>query len=208
MVGGEWWASRSCRFAPWGRSSLTYWIRAWVVSTVTLDNVERGILPLLGLEVQPLGRPASTSCSGIEQIRLIKKEKKERAREIRRQRRRIFLRSVRRLLVAACVVPSSPIFVTLMKEAPSFSKSRFLQEPHVITTQKTPFFIVTAVKTSNLTLCLECLNICLDYVFRVYLKRVQNMHRTCFRICVYNVFVARFGICVSKKPTTAYLQLF
>jgi hypothetical protein len=29
----------------------------------------------------------------------------------------VFLRSVRRLLLAACVVPSSPIFVTLMKEA-------------------------------------------------------------------------------------------
>jgi hypothetical protein len=28
-------------------------------------------------------------------------------------------RSVRRLLVVACVVPSSPIFVTLMKEAPA-----------------------------------------------------------------------------------------
>jgi hypothetical protein len=33
-------------------------------------------------------------------------------------------RNVRRLLVAACVVPSSPIFVTLMKEAPgSFETS-------------------------------------------------------------------------------------
>jgi hypothetical protein len=31
-------------------------------------------------------------------------------------------------------------------------KPRFLQEPHGVTTQKTPFFIVTAVKTSNLTL--------------------------------------------------------
>jgi hypothetical protein len=30
-------------------------------------------------------------------------------------------------------------------------KRRFLQEPHGVTTQKTPFFIVTAVKTSNLT---------------------------------------------------------
>jgi hypothetical protein len=29
--------------------------------------------------------------------------------------------------------------------------SWFLQEPHGVTTQKTPFFIVTAVKTSNLT---------------------------------------------------------
>jgi hypothetical protein len=27
---------------------------------------------------------------------------------------------------------------------------RFLQEPHAVTSQKTPFFIVTAVKTSNL----------------------------------------------------------
>jgi hypothetical protein len=31
-------------------------------------------------------------------------------------------------------------------------KGRFLQEPHGVTTQKTPFFIVTAVKTSNLTM--------------------------------------------------------
>jgi hypothetical protein len=29
--------------------------------------------------------------------------------------------------------------------------TRLLQEPHGVTTQKTPFFIVTAVKTSNLT---------------------------------------------------------
>jgi hypothetical protein len=36
-----------------------------------------------------------------------------------------------------------------MKEAPG--SSEFLQEPHGVTTQKTPFFIVTAVKTSNLT---------------------------------------------------------
>jgi hypothetical protein len=36
----------------------------------------------------------------------------------------VFLRSVRRLLVAACVVPSSPIVVILMKEAPgSFETS-------------------------------------------------------------------------------------
>jgi hypothetical protein len=31
-------------------------------------------------------------------------------------------------------------------------KRRFLQEPHGVTTQKTPFFIITAVKTSNLKL--------------------------------------------------------
>jgi hypothetical protein len=33
----------------------------------------------------------------------------------------VFLRSVRRLLVAASVVPSSPILVTLMKEGLGFS---------------------------------------------------------------------------------------
>jgi hypothetical protein len=40
--------------------------------------------------------------------------------------RRVFLRSVRRLLVAACVVPSSPIFVTLMKEVPGSSETSVL----------------------------------------------------------------------------------
>jgi hypothetical protein len=38
--------------------------------------------------------------------------------------------------------PSSPILVTLI---------RFLEEPHGVTSQKTPFFIITAMKTSNLT---------------------------------------------------------
>jgi hypothetical protein len=38
----------------------------------------------------------------------------------------VFLRSVRRLLVAACVVPSSPIFVTLMKEASGSSETSVL----------------------------------------------------------------------------------
>jgi hypothetical protein len=63
----------------------------------------------------------------------------------------VFLRSVRRLLVAACVVPSSPILVTLLKEVQVPPKRRLLQEPHGITSQKTLFFIVTALKTSNLT---------------------------------------------------------
>jgi hypothetical protein len=38
----------------------------------------------------------------------------------------VFLRSVRRLLVAACVVPSAPIFVTLKKEAPGSSETSVL----------------------------------------------------------------------------------
>jgi hypothetical protein len=32
-----------------------------------------------------------------------------------------------------------------------FLRNVFLKEPHGVTSQKTPFFIVTAVKTSNLT---------------------------------------------------------
>jgi hypothetical protein len=38
----------------------------------------------------------------------------------------VFLRSVRRLLVAACVFPSSQIFVTLMKEVPGSSETSVL----------------------------------------------------------------------------------
>jgi hypothetical protein len=40
--------------------------------------------------------------------------------------KKYFLRSVRRLLVAACVVPSSPILVTLMKEALGSSETSVL----------------------------------------------------------------------------------
>jgi hypothetical protein len=40
--------------------------------------------------------------------------------------KKLFLRSMHRLLVAASVVPSSPILVTLMKEALGFSKTSVL----------------------------------------------------------------------------------
>jgi hypothetical protein len=54
----------------------------------------------------------------------------------------VFLRSMRQLLVTVCVLPSPPILVTLMKEALVPPKRRFLQEPHGVTSQKTPFFII------------------------------------------------------------------
>jgi hypothetical protein len=47
----------------------------------------------------------------------------------------------------ADIVPCSPILFTLMMEALVPPKRRFLQEPHGVTSQKTAFFIVTAVKT-------------------------------------------------------------
>jgi hypothetical protein len=58
----------------------------------------------------------------------------------------VFPRSVRRLLVTASVVPSSPILVTLMMEALSSSET-----PHGVTFQKTPFFAVICFpKTSTI----------------------------------------------------------
>jgi hypothetical protein len=63
----------------------------------------------------------------------------------------VLLRSVRRLLVRVSVVLSSPILVTLMKEALSSSETSVLTRAYGVTSQKTPFFIVTDVKTSNLT---------------------------------------------------------
>jgi hypothetical protein len=58
------------------------------------------------------------------------------------------------LLLTTNVVPGSPILVTLMMEALSSSERQFLQEPRGLTSQKTTFFIVTAVKTSNLNIAL------------------------------------------------------
>jgi hypothetical protein len=60
----------------------------------------------------------------------------------------VFLRNVLRLIVTANVVPSSPIIVTMMMEAICSSETRFLQQPHSVTSQKSAFLIVTAVKTS------------------------------------------------------------
>jgi hypothetical protein len=62
-------------------------------------------------------------------------------------------RSVRRLLVRASVVPSSPILVTLMKEALGSSETRFLQEPHGVTSQKAPFFKLHCFISKNPEYC-------------------------------------------------------
>jgi hypothetical protein len=61
--------------------------------------------------------------------------------------------SVLLLLVTDNVVPSSLILVTLVKKEILSPKSRFLQEPHGVTSQNTAFFLVTTEKTSNLRYC-------------------------------------------------------
>jgi hypothetical protein len=62
-------------------------------------------------------------------------------------------RCVLQLLVTANVVPSSPMFVTLMMKAIRSSEPPVLkraQEPHSVASHEAAYFIVTVVKTSNL----------------------------------------------------------
>jgi hypothetical protein len=57
------------------------------------------------------------------------------------------LRSVRRLLVTANVIPNWPIPVTLIMEAISSSETWFFQEQYGVISQKTTFFKVSAMET-------------------------------------------------------------
>jgi hypothetical protein len=59
LVAGEWPASLSGRFTPWGRGPDTHWIGGWVDPRAGLDDVEkRKFLTLPGLGLRPLCRPA------------------------------------------------------------------------------------------------------------------------------------------------------
>jgi hypothetical protein len=58
----------------------------------------------------------------------------------------VFLRSVHRLLATANVSPTSPILVTLIMEELSSSETSVFTAPSGVISQKTPFFIITAVK--------------------------------------------------------------
>jgi hypothetical protein len=68
------------------------------------------------------------------------------------------LRSVRRLLVTANVVPSSPILVILMKEALSSSEKSVLTDPYGVTSQKTPFLTASNDHTRDSPSCTRLSN--------------------------------------------------
>jgi hypothetical protein len=87
----------------------------------------------------------------------------------------VFLRSVRLLLVTASIVPSSPILVTLMKEALSSSKRRFLQELHGVTSQKTSFFIYFGLETLDFN----------ERVIKACIREINN-----FNLVRFEVFTA------------------
>jgi hypothetical protein len=61
LAGGEWSISRPGRFTPRVRASGTHLIRGSVGPRAVLDHEEkRKFFTLLGLELRPLGRPASS----------------------------------------------------------------------------------------------------------------------------------------------------
>jgi hypothetical protein len=62
LAGGEWLASRPCRFTPGERVPGTHWIGGWVDPGDGLDHVEkRKFLIVPGFELRPFGRPAVAS---------------------------------------------------------------------------------------------------------------------------------------------------
>jgi hypothetical protein len=57
IVGGEWSASRPCRFTPGERAPGTHWIKDWVDLRAGLNDLEkRKFLTLPGLELRSLCR--------------------------------------------------------------------------------------------------------------------------------------------------------
>jgi hypothetical protein len=59
LVGGEWSASRPGHFTPGEKVRGTHWIGGWVSPRTNLDDMEeRKFLPVPGLELRSLCRPA------------------------------------------------------------------------------------------------------------------------------------------------------
>jgi hypothetical protein len=59
LIGGQWSASRPCRFTSGERAPGTQWIGGLVDPRAGVDDVEKKkFLTLPGLELRPLDRPA------------------------------------------------------------------------------------------------------------------------------------------------------
>jgi hypothetical protein len=59
LVGDEKSALHPSHFIPRERALNTHWVGGWMGPRIGLDDIEsRKILPLLRLELQPLGHPA------------------------------------------------------------------------------------------------------------------------------------------------------
>jgi hypothetical protein len=84
-------------------------------------------------------------------------------------RRNVFLHSVRMLLVTASVVPSSPILPPWWRSRYVPPKRQFLQEPHGVTSQKTPFFKSVRVEVMNI------------FSFYMFLSKQENQQHESYR---------------------------
>jgi hypothetical protein len=60
LVGGEWSASRPCRFTAGENASGTHYTGGWLGLITGLDVEKRKFLTLTGLKLRPLCRPASS----------------------------------------------------------------------------------------------------------------------------------------------------
>jgi hypothetical protein len=59
IVGGEWSASRPCRFISGERAPGIHWVGGWVSPIADLDDMKKlKFFPPPGLELRPPGRPA------------------------------------------------------------------------------------------------------------------------------------------------------
>jgi hypothetical protein len=71
LDGGEWSASRPCRFTPAETVPTTHWIGGWVDPRGGMDTVDKNLLPLHRIESRFLGRPARSLVAILTELSLL-----------------------------------------------------------------------------------------------------------------------------------------